>query len=316
MANVLWDQAGFTDSQSRAGKPIPSGHVMVPGSVKLEENSLVWHIGTNIDAPKTYRPSPAMLNRFLRLHDAITPNDVLDYARRYGMLLLDEDGKPAFNCGVEGREFIHDWRRVSLMACAFLNVAAALKNGRMGDPADWQVLDPFCDPTFPKHPNPDLQPYLPHGIAAARLAFRHRFQEWLHFGRITFSLEIELKRRGWRTEVDYGGRLFSALVLQLLLTVVNADSLYFCSGCGHPYARLRDKKRPKVGQRNFCDECVQFGVPLQLADRDRKQKHLQARRLFETGKSVVEIAIELDSKTASIRRWLKGIKQNGKTRKQ
>ena len=253
-----------------------------------------------------------VLERFLRLHKA-APEEILTYARQYGVLMLDSNGRPLFDWTADGREPIYLWRELSEKACALLNIAAALNRKRPGTAPDWAILDPFIDPTFPKDSNPVVAPYLPHGLAAARQAFNLKFDAWLRFARISFGVAFESKRSAWKTEIDYGGRLFSALVLQLLLVVVNADSLYFCSGCGLPYARAQEKRTPRPGQRNFCNECVGFEVPVKFADRDRRQRQVRARHLYVAGKSFVEIAEELNTKSASVRRWLKGVKPDGKT---
>ena len=49
----------------------------------------------------------------------------------------------------------------------------------------------------------------------------------------------------WDLQIDYHGFLFAAIGLQLALVVAEAESLYSCSGCGVPYIRAREKKRPK-----------------------------------------------------------------------
>ncbi|MCL5744443.1 MAG: hypothetical protein M1541_11050 [Acidobacteria bacterium] len=311
MANQVWDCAGFTDMKGHIGKPIPSGHVLVPGKIALDGDYLVWQFAPSVDEPpNTYRPSAELLDRFLRLHRS-TADGVLKFAQKHGVLLLDGFEEPRFEWEREGREPIRVWQKFSRKACALLNVKAALGEGKLGDPADWHVIDPLVNSAFPKPVAGQFAGYIGHGIAAARWKLQWTLEGWLHFGRIGFGVDFQ-PGRGLRINIDYhSGRLFGALALQLLLAVTNADSLYFCSGCGLPYARSREKRRPREGQRNFCDECVSFKVPLQFADKDRKQKQAHARELYVSGTAISEIAKQLDSKPASIRRWLKGVKPNG-----
>jgi hypothetical protein len=336
-----WDEAGFTDIHSgRLGRMVPCGHVVVPGTIEVHGNCLVWEQDMYA-LSRTYIPSGDVLNGFVRLWKD-TPNDetiqieispdgtptdkkakreanrkalearlpaaidrTLKFARKYGVLLFDKDGKPAFYWDMEGVEPLLEWWRISRKACAFLNVAAALNNGRLGAPADWSVIDLNVDPNFPR----DANPHKPHGIAAARWLFEVRFKDWLTLARITFGLRPMQKvaqGSAWHTEINYGGRLFSAIVLQLLLTIVNADSLYFCSGCALPYLRPKTRKKPNRGEANFCGTCGKGNKEaLRQADRRRREKMAEARRLHAEGATLKEIAQRLDTKTDSVRRWIK-----------
>lgn len=271
---------------------------MRPGAVAIDQSGfLVWRLQSNDHTlPQWYRPSPRVLNDFIRLH-AEPDQSILDYARRSGVLLLDEYGQPAENWKEEGSESLHDWRVYSLKAHALLNVATAIKNRKLGTEEDWQIIDPAIDPDFPAHhelSNEALKKrglrgkelelvtkYALKGIAAARLALQRAIGVWCHLGRTT--LTVELDGTSWRTAIDYHGRLFSAIALQLLLTVANADSLYVCSGCSYPYSRSREKRVPRPGQRNFCEECDKFGMPLKFADRDRRER--EARRTYKPARS-------------------------------
>jgi hypothetical protein len=70
----------------------------------------------------------------------------------------------------------------------------------------------------------------------------------------------------WELQIDYHGRLFAAIAMQLMLVVADADTLYCCSGCGYPYFRARDRKCPKPGCANYCQPCVDKGVPKRESD--------------------------------------------------
>jgi hypothetical protein len=337
-----WDEAGFTDIHSgRLGRMVPSGHVIVPASVELDGHFLVWQYWGAHGPPKTYIPSGDVLNGFVRLWKG-TPSDetirpeidrddtptqreekyeayrktlearlpaardrTLKFARKYGVLMLDEKGDLASHWVGEGVGPLLKWWRISRKACAFLNVAAALNIGRVGDSEDWSFIDPSVGPEFPRSPNP----YISHGVAAARQRFEYRFKDWLTFARITFGLTSMPKPTqgsAWRTEIHYGGRVFSAIVLQLLLTLVNADGLYFCSGCALPYLRPKTRKKPNRGEANFCGTCGKGNKEaLRQADRRRREKMAEARRLHAEGAALKEIAQRLETTTDSVRRWIK-----------
>jgi transposase-like protein len=346
VARSEWEVAEFTDEYGRLGRSVPSGHVLVPGSIELDGPLLVWKYAPDVNTgPKTYVPSGDVLNRFVELwkgtlvDETIRPvrgpadtptqlkkkfeeykkdvearlpaaNDrTLRFARKYGILGFDKDVNLAFDWDVEGVELLDTWWEISRQVYAFLNIAAALNKSRVGDPRDWSAIDSFIDdPKFPQPPNAAVVRYLPHGVAAARSYFELRLQDWLHSARITFGLTANAGHGfTWRTEIDYKGRLYSALVLQLLLTVTNTDSLYFCSGCSLPYMRPKKHKKPNAGEANFCSSCGREEA-LRQADRRRRKKVATARRLDANGFSVRQISQRLETTPESVRRWLKKAK--------
>jgi len=204
----------------------------------------------------------------------------------------------------KGRERISMWRRESRRVRALLNIGADLARKKRIDPDEWSAVGASWDKRYLdriQHADPLLQ--------------------WLELVRMLkrevsgVSLSVGWNRTRERTEVelDYRGPLLSAIGLQLALTISKSDSLYTCSGCGKLYARSVQKRRPKRGQGNFCDECADGGVALRQADERRKAKMAEASRLQASDVSVNEIAERLHTTPASFRRWVtKGRKDNGK----
>jgi hypothetical protein len=226
-------------------------------------------------------PDAVFVSEFWEPRHTAAKSATLRFARKYGVLLLREDRTLAFDFSLEGREMLIDWWMYSRKLCAYLSLAACLDQAQMGNQGDWAVIDPSVNAKFPKHVNPGIARYLPHGITAARQRFELNFHDLLHAARITFSLTSTSKPQFlWGAEIDYGRRLFSALVLQLLLTVIKSDSLYCCSGCGLPYARPRGRgwKKPKPGESNFCGNCGRKEA-LRQADRRRREKIAKAKSL-------------------------------------
>jgi transposase-like protein len=302
MANRDWDIAGFTDSQSRLGKPFDTGRVLVHRSIRIQERYLVWDSGkTHDDEPRDLKPSKGVLGDFVKLWQG-DAEAILRYARKHGVLMLDEAGKPSSHWIPEGRDHLERWCLISRRACAVLNIAAALAQGKLGPAEDWNVIDSSLDASFPKSKNRST----PHGVSAARMYLQWELEAWAELGRITLSIRRDNRRNAWVTEIDFGDRLFAVLALQLLLTVADADGLYNCDGCKLPYAR--QLKRPKPGQSNFCPQCGRQAA-LRHADLRRKSRMRHARQLYGAGMSVVRIADRLKATPATVGRWVKLVRR-------
>ena len=128
-----------------------------------------------------------------------------------------------------------------------------------------------------------------------------------------FALRWNEVQQRWDLQIDYHGLLFAAVALQLALVVADADSLFTCSGCGVPYIRPRERKRPKSGWANYCDHCSNEGVAKRRAVESYREKRAQALRLHSGGVPVQEIAERLSTVTARVSGWLK--KDEARSRK-
>ncbi len=75
-----------------------------------------------------------------------------------------------------------------------------------------------------------------------------------------------------------GGELargcLSAITMQVALACSRAETTRACDGCGALHAPSR---QPKPGQRSFCQQCRDAGVPVRLANRDRRAKQRRER---------------------------------------
>ncbi|MDQ3165031.1 MAG: hypothetical protein M3Q17_02540 [Actinomycetota bacterium] len=67
--------------------------------------------------------------------------------------------------------------------------------------------------------------------------------------------------------------MFAGLGLQVVLACARSDGVAICSGCGGLHAPTR---QPRPGQRTYCADCRQAGVPQRHADRDRRDKRRAA----------------------------------------
>lgn len=298
MSQEDWQRAGLTNLNSgKVETRIPPGRVLVPGSIELEADCLVWHMAPDGSQwPREVRPSDTLLNAFVRLADA-PPEGILRFARTHGVLGLDASDQVASELAF-GREPIERWRSLSARARSVLNVAAAVQQGNRGSIGDWEILIPV----WARHPDHKNNTFPPATMPSARSELARAISDWMRIGRVSFGIEWNRPRKQWQTEIDFAG-MFNALALQLMLAVAGMD-LFLCDGCHLPYGRSKTKKRPKAGWLNFCEECGRTEAVRQ-ADRRRKQKMAEVQRLHAERVSPREIAAQLDTKPATVRGWLK-----------
>jgi hypothetical protein len=326
MANEKLQMAGYTDANGDLGRPVPSGHILVPGQIWLEGDAIRWKLAGHA---KSRQPSRAMLTEFVALHQA-NPEMILRFARDWGVLMLT-GGKTPRPCGeamAEGVEPIEAWQYFSRRAAAVLNIAAALKDGKLGDLTDWGVLAALksgseaADKASLKVAI-DRHKYglgflsdIPRGterrsaIDQGRDLLAQEIGQWLGFwkagrmrGLSDFSLRWSSNAQKWELQIEYQGYLFAALALQLTLVVAEADSLYTCSACGLPY--IRTKKRPKVGWANYCDACIARGIGARRAVESYRKRKIEARRLAAEGVPLAEIAAKVNSDPETVKGWLR-----------
>jgi hypothetical protein len=320
MGSEVLDLAGFRDEKTgNLSRPIPSSHILVPGNIRLDGETLVWEIGTHYRAVK---PGPGILEGFLSLQK-VPPMAILRYARRWGVLVLDDHGQPCNQWRTRGTEPIATWKYFSGRARAVLNIAAAIKVGKIGSVEDWReiaMLDTSADEferTLGSAPQglpfrywkPTEKGARP--LKEARHVVEDDLNAWLSVssqnrfdGRPNFAIEWNRDLAQWQFRIDHHGFLFAALALELTLAAIGARGLYTCSGCGLPYLRLRDA--PRRGKANFCEACGR-GEALRQAERRRCERIAEARRLQAAGRSIPEITMQLGvRKQATVERWLKG----------
>lgn len=227
-----------------------------------------------------------MLSRFISLTDA---DSILRFAETWGVLALQlpETGgtvlRPGRDMKDEGCEPIAAWRYYIRRVRAVLNIAAAIKQKKLGDLADWEQIGtvvPLGHYTRAKHEALQAlfaqhkfgmgwhvlvqQDTLDENLANARVVLAGEISAWLDCwkpgrprGISDFVLQWSQSQARWELLIDFHGLLFPAIAFQLALVVAEADSLYSCSGCGLPYVRARDRKRPKRGCANYCAGCAE-----------------------------------------------------------
>jgi transposase-like protein len=305
---------------ARVGRAVKSNLVFVPDDIQIEDGKLVWKLPAQTTRENWVEPKDLMLIRFCKLHEKSSDQDILKFARRYGVFGAAElnTDAPRFDnelphAGKRWKvstewstpigEPLSLWRGLSARYDATLRLAADLaqRPPKVGLAKYWQYL---CEQ--PK-PLPDIED--------AQFIICIEVNEWLKIGRVGLSLQTKgwsRLRTEWESEVIFRGtyNLLGALAVQLMLTVADA-TLHSCSHCGAP---IMSGRFPKRNQRNYCDDCRAERWPLKDADRDRKERITEAQKLYEQGVSIGNIQQQLGIRQLkTVRTYLKG-KQNGKTK--
>jgi hypothetical protein len=240
-----------------------------------------------ITPSRAVRPTPDLLERFI---DLAEEDDVRihKFAKEYGGLEI------FFDWGSERVhvEYCDVWRYFAGVIKAVLKISASLSARQSVRGAEWKMIGRLPAAIRPGEHSPELSYRVRKRISAT--------EEWCAIAlylsssrrpllQETRSMLIRVLNtllglgmvRPWiiwpevpqaiRPQLVYSGRsLISALALQLCLRVAMISSFVICCHCQQSY--LPKKRAPKAGQRNFCPECRDNGVPQQYASISFRQR--------------------------------------------
>jgi hypothetical protein len=243
----------------------------------------------DLKASHLVRAHPNLLERFLQLAET-SDVKLQKFAERYGGLEIFYAAGDAKGCHIE---YCDVWRYFALGMQALLRIGAALHTGKRTAMVDWgliggypKVMDEVADKSgesdplrFPiSHQEAWLsmaryihmreQPY----AGEARRMFTRLVNTLLGLGNVRPWI-VWPSGQGRPQLRDSGRSLLSVLALQLCLRAARIDAFVLCTHCQRQY--LPPERAPKAGQRNFCPECRQKGVPQQYALRDFRRKQRQ-----------------------------------------
>lgn len=301
-----------------------------------------------VDREMLVSPRFGMLSEFIKLASANSADSFLDFAKRYGVFgavyLPPGTTRTSSDIWFQGERWqvsgdknysarpwpaaepIALWRQISRSALAMLRVSAELDGRRrIAGAEEWEALYPNNE-NFPEGVrDPPMMPTPAISIELGRIRRLVALNQWLEIGRVGFRvipaerIKIDVKTGKQIKETDFGAletfvhygghyNLFGAIAVQLMLVVARKE-VYLCSACRLPFM---PKRRPKDDQNRYCEKCGPERARYD-ADRRRKDKMIEARRLASEGFPLNEIAARVHTQVSTARKWIKsGISKAGK----
>jgi hypothetical protein len=266
-------------------------HIWSSGSL-LELDFLEEHENAPV-----VRPPADLLERFLELNTASGPQ-IRKFAGKYGPLGIFqkiERPKPSLGqhldhwCEVESCSV---WRYFASVFGALLRITWSVYSGRPSDPKDRDCMCPdffsqeirerYYDSiskrfrgggSFSDEENWFLMAGLyatlfGDSVGTARYGLTSLMDILLEMAKI--RPYFAWSSRNARPQVLYAGSsLLSYLVLQLSNRMAKIDGHAFCDHCGKHY---EPDRAPRSDRRNFCPDCHDAGIPVQLAVRKYREK--------------------------------------------
>ncbi|GEM_PF-2565249 len=137
----------------------------------------------------------------------------------------------------------------------------------------------------------DRRPLLLEALTArswiARLYLEGAVNRWLHLANVRLSISWPMPND--KPSLELEATTFGILGVQLLTAVGRAQELAVCDGCSRTY--FRQGRRPQAGRANFCPECRERKVPELLRQRRKRAKaavqlgRARAGRVTQEGRS-------------------------------
>jgi len=252
----------------------------IPDSVELRDDRIYWAFREGI----CRQPDPGLIGEFTSLSKK-GKRGILEFARKWGVLLLCRHGLPASHtkplpespevfspceplgwdeeerCGYEPLDL---WYLFSTEASAILRITSSLLYNLSVDARDRDTLERAVrrlnltkgkglgDPGNPL----SLKSWTGQVIS-----------EWLRLGGINPCFAWNLQ--GASFKLTGGHSLFGAIAQQLLNAVFQSEGLVTCFECGNTF---HPRRKPQRGRRIFCTPCRHEGAPLKWASRDYRAR--------------------------------------------
>lgn len=264
-----------------------------PAGVRARGDYVEWLPNESQRRRGVIQTSPGLLENFLALPDEPTAAQVADFAAEHGMLGVDEDGRAVLHLRWRrprqyAREPVSAWAENIRQARSLMRAAQRLLEHRALTDAErlpvlrlaWPdvVADVYVGQLSDDEESALRLALLDH--AGRTLSDDRRQLAWAVTGWLD-SLGVRLTFM-WPEGVSaptlgLGGQTagcLSAIAVQVALACCRAETTRACDGCGLLHAPTR---QPAPGRRSFCEACRQAGVPVKIANRDRRARERETR---------------------------------------
>ena len=290
-------QAGISGVDGLLNSRNAPVHVL-PITVELQEGEagleVVWQLARQRHgtAGPSVLDEKGLLNAFLSLaeepknHDPeLRGADVLEFARRYGVLWLSQEGVPVVTApwtfgdddSYEPRQVlripVRHWRSLAQEAQAAIACAATLRGRGAIKEVPWRVLHELRERRKGRKQvrvgrNSGAAPF-PQTIEEKKRYLEEAVGEWLYFGDVRASFSWV----GTKPELELAGRgLMGAIARSLAVVISSVDGVVLCSGCESPYISGR---KPRADQMHWCPTCREAKVPQREASRAFRERKRQ-----------------------------------------
>jgi transposase-like protein len=337
---IQWQIKELGGERNLLGPKIQLPGLLVPGTVRLERERLVWNLCDDRSG-FCVEPPDGLLQKFIALRKA-SDQKICEFASQFG-LIQPNAVSPDRGCTRWGSEPIEPWRKLARRAFAVINLAcAAMRDDDQDRDKDFQssdldeisvepdtILEDFeADEGFHEtgwpfllllpeggtslplmlYTRPEVDPnFSPAQVRVEKHEWIKRVvsfevSEWLRLGHVGWRLSPTVE--GWELQVGFDGCLLGALAIQLATEITRASDIFQCSSCGQLYSRDLSRRRPNAGCNNYCIECRDKHQPVRDADRRRRARVARARQLAADGMPIAAIAQELNTKIPTARKWV------------
>jgi len=263
-----------------------------PVGLRAAADSIEWMPRESIARGGIIMPSEGLLEDFLALKDA-DADQVVRFAEQHGVLGLSSG--LWFRQGDHATEPLSEWHQAVDRAAAILHAAAKIRDGRTLTDAErvpvlraaWPDVAPekFTGRQLYLDGEPFNEPVADEdeGLRVKLLAHSNRSLDDER-AQLTWAVTTWMQQAGAQLVLTWpagareplltiGGErpqgCLPAIAVQVALACSRADTTRVCDGCGGLHA---PKRQPKPGQRSFCQACRAAGVPVKLANRDRRAR--------------------------------------------
>jgi hypothetical protein len=291
-----WERAGIPDENGKISRPLDrSGLILVPPrieivSIKDEKGEEQFVI--NYPLTKDWYQRPINSNDFDLFYNFITNNgwrekddikglmddfvrlsessnaEVERFVLKWGPMWNCSEHKSIFHCWDPGfqdsncswipSERIIDFQKRARIAKLVLDISANILYDNPAPESLWEDL--WNNLGYPGASYEKL-------ISIQRPLFAGTINRFLS---ITNGPGIRLiinENDEAKLAIGTGLGFYKVIWVQLAQVVARGKGLYICDGCGNAY--IREKKKPKKDNLNFCDKCGQKGAKKMYARRKR-----------------------------------------------